>query len=144
MNKILKRFLIVGLVALVGIQFIPADVNKQEGIPATDIRYVYKVPDNVMNILETSCYDCHSNFTNYPWYSQVQPFRLIMDYHIKEGQEELNFSEFGNYSERRKRNKLRAITEQVRERKMPLSSYLLLHPEAVLSKKQIGELNDLF
>ena len=110
MKKTLKWFFIVGLITLVGIQFIPADVNKQEVITTSDIRHVYDVPENVINILENSCYDCHSNNTNYPWYSQVQPIRLIMDHHVEEGKEELNFSEFANYSERRKRNKMRAIS----------------------------------
>ena len=133
MKKTLKWFFIVGLITLVGIQFIPADVNKQEVTSSSDIRHVYDVPDNVMNILENSCYDCHSNNTNYPWYSQVQPIRLIMDHHVEEGKEELNFSEFANYSERRKRNKMRAISEQIEKSKMPLPSYLWLHSDANLS-----------
>ena len=140
MKKIFKRFSIVILVALVGIQFIPADVNKQEVISSSDIRDVYDVPDNVMNILENSCYDCHSNNTNYPWYSNIQPARMIMDHHVEEGKEELNFSEFGNYSERRKRNKLRSITEQIEKRKMPLLSYLWLHSEATINQSQIDSI----
>lgn len=136
MKKTLKWFFIVGLITLVGIQFIPAYVNKQEVISSSDIRHVYDVPDNVMNILENSCYDCHSNNTNYPWYSQVQPIRLIMDHHVEEGKEELNFSEFANYSERRKRNKMRAISEQIEKSKMPLPSYLWLHSDANLSNEE--------
>lgn len=140
MKKIFKRFSILVLLALVGIQFIPADVNKQELIATSDIRNVYDVPENVINILENSCYDCHSNNTNYPWYSQVQPIRLIMDHHVEEGKEELNFSEFANYSERRKRNKMRAISEQIEKSKMPLSSYLWLHSNAELSTEEIETL----
>lgn len=140
MKRILKRFLIVGLIALVGIQFVPADVNKQAVTPDADFRYVYDVPDNVVNILENSCYDCHSNNTNYPWYSNIQPARMIMDHHVEEGKEELNFSEFGNYSERRKRNKLRSITEQIEKRKMPLLSYLWLHSEATINQSQIDSI----
>lgn len=136
MKKIFKRLSIVVIVALVGIQFIPADVNKQEVIATSDIRNVYDVPDNVMNILENSCYDCHSNNTNYPWYSQVQPIRLILDHHVEEGKEELNFSEFANYSERRKRNKMRAISEQIEKSKMPLPSYLWLHSDAIITISQ--------
>ena len=136
MKKTLKWFFIVGLITLVGIQFIPAYVNKQEVISSSDIRHVYDVPDNVMNILENSCYDCHSNNTNYPWYSQVQPIRLIMDHHVEEGKEELNFSEFANYSERRKRNKMRAISEQIEKSKMPLHSYLWLHSDAIITTSQ--------
>lgn len=121
------------VVILVGIQFIPTDVNQQEEIPKTDIHYVYDVPGNVMNILQTSCYDCHSNNTNYPWYSIVQPMRLLMDGDIREGKEELNFNEFGSYSQRKQKNKLDRISKQVKADKMPLPSYLLLHSNAKLS-----------
>ena len=136
MKKWLKKIAIVLVVILVGMQFIPTDVHRQEEIPKTDLRYVYDVARNVLNILQTSCYDCHSNNTNYPWYSQVQPIRLMMDHHVEEGMKELNFSEFGNYSERRKRNKLRAISEQIEKGKMPLPSYLWLHSDAKLSNEE--------
>jgi len=133
MMKWLKRIAILLVVILVGIQFIPTDVNQQEEIPKTDIRHVYDVPDNVMNILQISCYDCHSNNTNYPWYSHVQPMRFLMDRDIREGKEELNFSEFGSYSQRKQKNKLDRISKQVKADKMPLPSYLLLHSNAKLS-----------
>lgn len=133
MKKALKKTGIVLVVILVGIQFIPTDINQQEEIPKTDIRHVYDVPDNVMNILQTSCYDCHSNNTNYPWYSNVQPMRFLMDRDIREGKEELNFSEFGSYSQRKQKNKLDRISKQVKADKMPLPSYLLLHSNAKLS-----------
>lgn len=131
--KWLKKIAILLVVILVGVQFIPTDFNHQEYTPKTDIRYVYDVPGNVMNILQTSCYDCHSNNTNYPWYSNVQPMRLLMDGHIREGKEELNFNEFGNYSQRKQKNKLDRISKQVKADKMPLPSYLLLHSNAKLS-----------
>lgn len=134
--KWLKKIAIVLVVILVGVQFIPANVNQQDYIPKTDFRHVYNVPNYVMSILQTSCYDCHSNNTKYPWYSNIQPIRLMMDHHVEEGMKELNFSEFGNYSERRKRNKLRAISEQIEKGKMPLPSYLWLHSDAKLSNEE--------
>lgn len=133
MMKWLKRIAILLVVILVGVQFIPTDVNQLEEIPKTDIRYVYDVPGNVMNILQTSCYDCHSNNTKYPWYSNVQPMRLLMDGHIREGKEELNFNEFGNYSQRKQKNKLDRISKQVKADEMPLPLYLLMHSNAKLS-----------
>lgn len=144
MNKILKRILVGLLVVLVGIQLIPANVNKQEPVPKTDISYVYDVPESVMNVLETSCYDCHSNNTNYPWYSKVQPVRLLMDKHIREGKKELNFNEFGNYSERMKRNNIQSIGSQVEEGEMPLPSYLIMHEEAKLSGEEKDALIEFF
>lgn len=136
MKKKLKWLILVGLFAIVGIQFIPTVVNQQESIPETDIRYVYGMPDNVMRTLESSCYDCHSNNTRYPWYSRLQPIRFMMDNHVDEGKGELNFNEFANYSDRRKISKLSAVSEQIKEQEMPLPSYLLLHPEATITKQQ--------
>jgi len=66
---------------------------------------------------------------------RIQPARLIQDRHVKEGKENLNFSEFGSYSGRKKRNKLRAIASSVRDGIMPLSSYTMMHSDAKLSPK---------
>ena len=136
MKKWLKKIAIVLVVILVGMQFIPTDVNRQEEIPKTDIRYVYDVLDNVMNILQTSCYDCHSNNTNYPWYSDVQPMRFLMDKHIREGKEELNFNEFGSYSDRRKKNKLKSIIGQIKDEEMPPLSYTFMHGNTHFLKEE--------
>ena len=62
---------------------------------------VYNVPKNVEVVLQTSCYDCHSNNTNYPWYSNIQPVGFFMEHHIKEAKENVNFDEWGNYSSRK-------------------------------------------
>ena len=94
---------------------------------------LYYVPMNVQTILKTSCYDCHSNNTNYPWYSNLQPIRFFMDGHINEGKENLNFSEFGNYSRRKKENKLDRIIKQIKSDEMPLNSYTLIHKNAKLT-----------
>lgn len=101
-----------------------------------DFTRVYQVPKNVETILRTSCYDCHSNKTDYPWYSNIQPVRFFMDSHIKEGKENLNFNEFGNYSKRRQNSKLESINKQIQENEMPLASYTLIHKNAVLSTSQ--------
>ncbi|HCS19621.1 MAG TPA: hypothetical protein DIW47_03490 [Bacteroidetes bacterium] len=125
----------IGLFAVaVGIQFIPADYNYQEEVLPTDITLVYDVPDTVLNILWTSCFDCHSNKTNYPWYSRIQPTRLLMDYHVKQGKADLNFSEFGSYSRRRQKNKLKSMVSQIKDNAMPLPSYTLTHRETTLTE----------
>ena len=100
---------------------------------------IYNVPKNVKTILRTSCYDCHSNYTNYPWYSNIQPARFFMESHIKEGKEELNFSEYGNYSQRKQNSKLKAISKQIKLNEMPLASYTLIHKNAILSSSQKQE-----
>ena len=101
---------------------------------------VYNVPKNVEAILRTSCYDCHSNNTNYPWYSNIQPVEIFMQNHIKEGKEELNFNEYGNYSQRKQNSKLKAINKQIKLNEMPLASYTLIHKNAILSNIQKQEI----
>lgn len=131
----LKKKIILGLaVILIGIQFFQPLRNQSDEVTASHIERVYAVPQNVKAILTQSCYDCHSNNTRYPWYSRIQPGAWYMARHIKKGKEELNFSTFGEYSARKQRNKFRAMAGQVKDGEMPLSSYTLIHRNAVLSQ----------
>lgn len=131
----LKKKIILGLaVILIGIQFFQPLRNQSDQVTASHIETVYNVPQNVKAILTQSCYDCHSNNTRYPWYSRIQPGAWYMARHIKKGKEELNFSTFGEYSARKQRNKFRAMAGQVKDGEMPLSSYTLIHRNAVLSQ----------
>lgn len=131
-----KKWLFALLIVFVIIQFIQPAHNKSENILQTDVTKVYPVPPNVLTILKTACYDCHSNNTRYPWYSQVQPGGWWLASHIANGKEELNFSDIGSYSIRRQINKLRSIENSIKDGTMPLSSYTLLHKEARLTMQQ--------
>ncbi len=121
------------LVALVGIQFMPTDRNQSDLIPNTDFMVVNEVPKNITNIIKTSCYDCHSNNTDYPWYNKVQPVAWYLEDHVEHGKEELNFNEWDSYSPRRKNSKLKSIISQIKDNEMPLTSYTLIHRDARLS-----------
>jgi len=134
--KILKIIAIIALVALVGIQFIPTNRNQSDIVPITDFISTYDPPKEVANILRTSCYDCHSNNTAYPWYNKIQPVALFLEDHIEHGKEEFNFSEFGDYSDRRKKSKLKSFIRQVEQNEMPLASYTLIHQEAKISNTE--------
>jgi hypothetical protein len=135
----MKRGLKIGLSTLVilflVIQFIPRNYNQQGVTAANDLTRIVAVPKDVALVLQRSCYDCHSNHTEYPLYSWLQPIRLMMDRHVSKGKEELNFNEFGTYSTRKQRSKIRAIGESLEEGSMPLSSYTIIHRNAILSKE---------
>jgi exonuclease VII small subunit len=131
-----KKILLGILVVLVIIQFIQPSYNKGNAEAATDITHVVQVPDSVMSLLKTSCYDCHSNNTNYPWYSKITPVNWWLKNHIDEGKRELNFSTFANGSFRRKHKKLEETAEQIEKHEMPLDSYLWIHSEAKLNDTQ--------
>ncbi|HET8855442.1 MAG TPA: heme-binding domain-containing protein [Salinimicrobium sp.] len=134
--KVFKIIAVVLLVAFVGIQFIPTNRNHSEEVPPSDFMLVKNVPKEVKSILMISCYDCHSNNTQYPWYQRIQPVSWYLEGHIEDGKEELNFSDFGNYSDRMQKAKMRSIISQVEDGKMPLPSYTLLHPEAELTAEE--------
>ena len=137
MKIIIKKILFIGLIIFLLIQlYQPArNISFEQDITGNFTK-VYNVPKNVEIILRTSCYDCHSNNTYYPWYSYIQPARFFMERHIKEGKEELNFNEFGNYSKRRQNSKLKAISKEIKSNEMPLSSYTLIHKNAILTASQ--------
>jgi len=136
----IKKIMVVVLVALVGVQFFPAKRNQNKTILSSDFTKIYDVPEKIQTILKTSCYDCHSNYTNYPWYNKIQPIAWLLQNHINKGKTELNFSEFGIYSKRRQKNKLKAIINQIKDDEMPIASYTFIHKSANLSKTEKLEL----
>ena len=135
-KKILKRTFQILLLIFIIIQFIRPAKNKAEAISDNDISKIYPVPENVHTILKTSCYDCHSNNTVYPWYASIQPVAWWLNDHIQEGKRELNFSEFASYSIRRQYIKLEEVNKQVKEDEMPLEEYIWLHKTSKLNKEQ--------
>lgn len=139
---IFKIIVLVFFIVFAGLQFIPRTYNQSDEIPTTDITSNFNVPEDVRQVLKTSCYDCHSNNTNYPWYHRIQPVAMFMQGHITDGKEELNFSEFGDYSKRRQESKLKSIISQIKSDEMPLPSYIYIHWDAKLSDEQKNMLED--
>jgi len=135
-KTILKRIFQVLLLAFIVIQFIRPEKNKAEGISKNDISTLYPVPANVQAVFKTSCYDCHSNNTYYPWYAKIQPVYWWLNNHIEDGKKHMNFSEFASYSLRKQYHKLEETEEMVKKGEMPLDSYLWIHKNAKLSEDQ--------
>ncbi len=140
--KIFKIIAGVLFIAFVGIQFLPKQINESNVTSKADFMAVYSVPKNIKYKLLTSCYDCHSNNTNYPWYSEIQPIAMFLEDHVKDGKKELNFSEWDSLSVRRKKSKLKAIVNQIKDGEMPLSSYTFIHKDAKFSEVEKKEMID--
>ena len=133
--RVVKKILLGLLVVFIIIQFIQPARNKSNQVLLTDLTRTLNVPQHVQSILQSACYDCHSNNTSYPWYSRIQPFGWMLAAHIREGKAELNFSDFGSYSLRRQLSKLSGIGNSIKDGTMPISSYELIHKNARLSKE---------
>ena len=130
----LKKILLAILLVFIVIQFIQPGHNKGGQILPTDISNTYSIPENINVLLKNSCFDCHSNNTNYPWYSTIQPMAWLVASDIRNGKEKLNFSEFGSYSPRRRISKWVDIEKRIKDGTMPLSSYKFMHKNARLTE----------
>jgi Haem-binding domain len=136
MKKFFKRLFLLLLIVFVVLQFFRPKKNTSDSISANDITTKYAVPTDVMASLQTSCYDCHSNNTKYPWYNNIQPVAWWLSGHIDDGKRHLNFSEFASYRIGKQYKKLEEINGEIEEGGMPLSSYTLIHGDAKLSAAQ--------
>ena len=101
-----------------------------------------QMPPQVKDILDRSCRDCHSNKTEWPWYTNVAPLSWWITDHVNEGRRNLNLSEWGKLDKDRQDKKLRQICDEVEDGAMPLPSYLPMHPKAKLSEQDKKTLCD--
>jgi len=137
-DNILKKlksvgpYLIIGM--FVGMQTAPVERTNPR------IRADLIAPQEIKDILTRACYDCHSNETNWPLYSNVAPASWFIAGHVNEARGHLNFSNWETQTEARKVRKLEQIDEWVSDGRMPLPSYLILNGDSELSNNDITTL----
>jgi hypothetical protein len=85
----------------------------------------------VRTIAQRACFECHSNETTWPWYSNIAPFSWLIQHDVDEGRRTLNFSEWG-----RGRQRSEEVGEVVQRGRMPPAYYVMLHPTAELSSSE--------
>ena len=132
MSKTLLRLALVAAAVIVLIQFVPV------GRTNPPVESDFDGPSEVAAVLKTSCYDCHSNETRWPWYSRVAPASWLVAHDVEEARDRMNFSLWGTYDPRRQEKLAEDIWEAVEEGEMPLRVYLLGHPEARLDAGSKG------
>ncbi|MFD1292720.1 heme-binding domain-containing protein [Lutibacter holmesii] len=135
----MKKVLLGVLVGIILIQLIRPNKNDSQN-NTNHISTIAPIPSEVEAILKTSCYDCHSNSTIYPWYSEIAPVSWYLASHVNDGKEHLNLSEWTTYNSYQKEHILNNFEEVLVRHQMPLKSYLLVHKEAEMSKEQYNTL----
>lgn len=138
-RSIARPLLIGGAVLFAALQAVRPEKNLGPAATGPD-SFVARLqaPPEIRQLLDVSCHDCHSEFTRYPWYAEIQPAGWFLWWHVRNGKNALNLSEFGRLSESAQAKRLKYMVEAMQEHEMPLASYTLIHRDAQLSAEQIA------
>lgn len=125
------------------IQFWQVDKNQDPAAGPNDFIVQNPTLEESLAIkIQASCYDCHSNNTNYPWYAHVAPFSWMINQHITNGKAALNFSDFASLEKKQKISVLGSICEVITDSTMPPPNYIMLHRDAAFDAKTITSICD--
>jgi hypothetical protein len=136
MKKMLKWIFIVLVVAFGLLQLTNPDPTNPPVVAGHDLFAIHPPPAPVAALVRTSCYDCHSNETKWPWYSRVAPMSWLVANDVKNGRAKLNFSDWPVTDPDRAGRKFGNISDEVDSAEMPLKKYTMIHRDAVLSTSQ--------
>lgn len=139
-----KRILLLLLLVFIVIQVIPKNRWSKDVAVEQSMAYMTNAPQEVADIMEVACNDCHTYETEYPWYANVAPVSFWIDDHINHGRKHLNFAEWASYSTKQQHHKFEECIEELKEGEMPLNSYTWLHGDAQLSEAQRSTLVEWF
>jgi hypothetical protein len=108
--------------------------------PALALTAHAAVPPDVAGVLRRACFDCHSNDTRWPWYTNVPPASWLIAHDVDAGRGQINFSRWGEYNPFDRADMLDKMCDLATKRKMPLWPYRLLHRDARLSDADVAAL----
>jgi len=93
------------------------------------------VSPEVRALADRACFDCHSNQSRWPWYSNIAPASWLIQRDVDQGRKKLNFSEWN-----RPQKEADEAAEMIVKGEMPMPIYLPLHPEARLTPPEKDQL----
>lgn len=132
-KSLIWTIVVLGIV-FIGIQFIRPPLTNP---PVTaDLQ----APPEVKQILKASCYSCHSNETQLPWFDRIVPAYWFVTRDVKAARAQLNFSEIGKLPAAAQRGILFEAVSNIQMGVMPLPSYLRVHPHAAVTPEQLAVL----
>lgn len=106
--------------------------------------YPKTIPVPIQIIFERSCYDCHSNYTNIPWYGYVFPTNILLNYHIHEGRESFQFSNWDSLEDAKKADYAFDILEQIESNEMPPTMYQMIHWDSIIDTEELLSIRDWY
>lgn len=136
MSKPLKIILLALTGVFILIQLIPSERPANNPVEGYDFFSRYEVPGEVEKIIRASCFDCHSQEVNYPWYAKVAPFSWLINKDVRNGRSNLDFSNWDRLEKKEKIQLASEVGEEVEDGIMPMPIYIYMHTEAMLDQAQ--------
>jgi uncharacterized membrane protein len=144
MKKMVKWVLAAALAVAVAavLQFFNPALTNPPVAPGEDLMASNAPPAEVAALLHNACYDCHSDTTQWPWYSHVAPVSWFVAGHVNDAREAMNFSAWPHEDAYKAGKRWSKISHRVEDGSMPLSSYTWMHPASRLTEEQRKQLGD--
>ena len=121
----------IGVAVLaIGIQLVPVDRSNPP------VGTVIDPPAEVERVMRAACWNCHSNETEWPWYAHVAPVSWYVTDHVRDGREDLNFTEWPAGDADEVRDLAEEVGEQIEADAMPPTTYRWMHPGARLTEEE--------
>jgi hypothetical protein len=127
-SRLFGLIVVVGLALAAFVQLIP--YGRDHKSPTIQQEPNWDSP-RTRELVARACFDCHSNETTWPWYSNIAPLSWLVQRDVDEGRSRLNFSEWGS-----RRQQGHEVAEVVREGEMPPWLYGLMHSSSRLSAEE--------
>ena len=121
-----KLALAIAIIAI-AIQFVP--YGKEHKNPPSTLEVQWDSP-KTKELFDRACKNCHSNYTNWPFYANIAPISWLIAHDVNEGREHFNISH------NVKAKTIKEAIEEIEENEMPPSLYTLMHKEAKLTKDE--------
>jgi len=136
-----KKVLIALVVFLVLIQIFQPRRSNPPAVPSRSLAAHVPVPEDVYSDLIRSCGDCHSNQTDWPWYSHVAPLSWVITDDVNEGRRHMNFEDWEALGDSKQAtDRLVGICEEITKKGMPPFSYRLVHGSVRLNTQEIASI----
>jgi len=132
----LKRAILFFIALFLLMQLYRPDKNDKDYVAEYDFLEITDAPEDIRKLIKNSCYDCHSNYTNYKWYDNIAPISWWVDKTVVKGKVAINFSEWANTAPQKRLSFLSASVFDIKTDRMPTEYYIKMHPAAKLSLKE--------
>ncbi len=134
-----RTFIAASLVAVALIVVTPTDPALHPGPAPAHRKPLFQgaqIDESTLALFLRACQDCHSENTQWPWYSHIPPASWLLERDVKDARRQVNFSNWDSYNPQEKEDLLTRIASAARTGEMPLARYMFLHREAVLTSQE--------